>query len=89
MTIGDQLEIKTLPVYKCQIKDLDGRFMSFHAIGLPRITGEMFCPLTRVQLKELFPKTKDIKSLAVRDPVDFLIGLNKAGILPVRGVKAR
>ena len=89
MTIGDQLEEKTLPVYKCRIKDLKGRILVFHAVALSRITGDMFCPLTGVQLRELFPSVRDIESLGVKDPVDYLIGLDEAGLQPVRGKKAK
>ena len=50
MTVGDQLEVRTLPVYRCKIKDLKGKILSFFAMALPRITGDMFCPLTGTQL---------------------------------------
>ena len=34
MTIGDNLEEKTLPVYRCKIKDLKGRTFVIHAVAL-------------------------------------------------------
>ena len=83
MTVGDQLEVKTLPVYKCKIKDLKGKILSFFAMPLPRITGDMFCPLTGIQLRELFPRMKDVETLGVQDPVDYMIGLDKAGLQQV------
>ena len=67
MMIGDYLEEKTLPVYRCKIKDLKGRILTFFAVALSRITCDMFCPLTGVQLKHLFPKVKDIESMCVTD----------------------
>ena len=76
MTIGDHLEERTLPVYKCKIRDLKGRFLTFFSVALSRITGEMFCPLTGAQLHDLFPKVKDIESMSVKDPVDYLVGLD-------------
>ena len=83
MTIGDHLEERTLPVYKCKIQDLKGRILTFFAVALSRITGEMFCPLTGVQLQDLFPKVKDIESMSVKDPVDYLVGLDEAGLQPI------
>ena len=65
MTVGDQLEERTLPVYKCHIKDLHGKFLEFFTMVLPRITGDMFCPLTGVQLKELFPRVQGVENLGV------------------------
>ena len=50
MTIGDQLEERILPVYKCRIIDLRGKILTFHAVALSRITGDMYCPLTGDQL---------------------------------------
>ena len=52
----------------------------FHAVALSKITGDMFCPLTGAQLKELFPTVDDIESLSINDPVDYLIGLDEAGL---------
>ena len=88
MTIGDHLEEKTLPVYRCKIKDLKGRTFVIHAVALSRITGYMFCPLTGAQLKDLFPTVRDIESMSVKDPVDYLIGLDEAGLQPVRMQKS-
>ena len=50
MTVGNQVERKVLPVYRCQIKDLHDRILTFFALALPKITGEMYCPLTGEQL---------------------------------------
>merc|ERR1712030_142381 len=86
--IGDNLEEKTLPVYRCKIKDLTGRIFVFHAVALSKITGDMFCPLTGTQLKELFPTVGDIESLSVNNPVDYLIGLDEAGLQPTRKQKS-
>ena len=49
----------------------------------------MFCPLTVAQLKDLFPKVRDIESMSVTDPVDYLVGLDEAGLQPICGHKAR
>ena len=51
--------------------------------------GDMFCPLTGVQLKDLFPKVKDIASMSITDPVDYLVGLDEAGLQPICGHKAK
>merc|ERR1712030_118002 len=84
MTIGDNLEEKTLPVYRCKIKDLTGKTFVFHAVALSKIMGDMFCPLTGAQLKDLFPTVGDIESMSVNDTVDYLIGLDEAGLQPTR-----
>ena len=89
MTVGDHLEENIFPVYRCQIKDLKGKLLTFFAVALSRITGDMFCPLTRVQLKHLFPKVKEIENMCVTDPVDYLIGSDEAGLQPIRGHKAK
>ena len=89
MTMGNHLEENTFPVYKCRIKDLKGRILTFFAVALSRITGDMFCPLTGVQLKHLFPKVSGIESMCVKDPVDYLIGLDEAGLQPSCDHKAK
>ena len=53
-------------------------------MGLERIIGEMFCPLTGKQLKELFPGSLGVEDLGVRDPVDFMIGLDQSEWQPER-----
>ena len=77
------VETRTLPVYECRIKNLKGETNVFHAMGLERITGDMFCPLSGLQLKELFPDCPSIESLAVRQPVDYMIGLDQSSWQPV------
>ena len=89
MTIGDHLEERTLPVYRCKIKDLKGRILMFFAVALSWITGDMFCPLTGVQLKYLFPKVKEIESMCVTDPVDYLVGLDKQDCSQFTDVRLR
>ena len=89
MTVGDHLEENIFPVYRCQIKDLKGKLLTFFAVVLSRITGDMFCPLTRVQLKHLFPKVKEIENMCITDPVDYLIGSDEAGSQPIREHKAK
>ena len=88
MTIGDHLEENTFPVYRCKIKDLKGKILTFFAVALSRITGDMFCPLTGAMLKDLIPMVGDIESMSVKDPVDYLIGLDEAGLQPIRKQKS-
>ena len=49
--------------------------------------GEMYCPLTGKQLRELFPTVKGAESLDMRDTVDFMIGMDQPGLQPVRKTK--
>ena len=49
-TVGNQVQRKVLPVYRFQIKDWRGQILTFFALALPKITGEMYCLLTGKQL---------------------------------------
>ena len=81
--VGGQIETRSLPVYECRVKNLKGETKVFHAMGLERITGDMSCPLSGAQLRELFPGHEDVGSLAVsRRPVDFMIGMDQSSWLP-------
>ena len=75
-------------MYRCKIKDLKGKILSFFAIAVPRIMGDMFCPFTGIQLRELFPRVMDVETLGVQDPVDYMIGLDEAGLQLVRRQKS-
>ena len=83
-TVGGRKETKTLPVYECRIRDLKGETKVFHAMGLERITGEMFCPLSGIQLSKMFPDTYGAEHLGVRAAVDYMIGLDRSEWQPQR-----
>ena len=86
--VGGRVETKTLPVYECRIRNLAGVTKVFHAMGLERITGEMFCPLSGIQLSEMFPLTHGAENHGVRDPVDYMVGLDQSDWQPQRIIKA-
>ena len=88
LTVGANEEKKMFRVYYCTIRDLTGKVKHFHAKGLERIIGKIFCPLSGKQLKELFPDTFDAASIGVQRPVDFMIGLDQSEWQPERCHKA-
>ena len=70
-------------MYECWVKNLKGETKVFHAMGLERITGDMSCPLSGAQLRDLFPGHEDVESLTVsRRPVDYMIGMDQSLSLP-------
>ena len=74
-TVGGEIRRTKGPIYKCQIRDLVGRVRHFFAFRLKEITGKMFCPLSGEQLTQLFPESPGVERLAVKQRVDFIIGL--------------
>ena len=58
-------------------------------MGLESITGDMVCPLSDEQLRELFPGQHNMESLAVRRrPVDYMIGMDQSSWLPEKYSKS-
>ena len=88
-TIGDRSEESVLPVYKCKIKNLKGKILTFFTVALPQITGNITCPPAETQLQHLFPEVEGVESLRVQDPVDYLIGSEEIGSQPIRERKAK
>ena len=76
--VGGRIETKTLPVYECRIRNLAGETKVFHAMGLEKIMGEMFCPLSGLQLSKMFPDTYGAEHLGVRAPVGYMVGLDRS-----------
>ena len=53
--VSGHIITKTLPVFKCWIKDMEGEFHMFFVMGVPDVVGDMGCPLNELQLALLFP----------------------------------
>ena len=88
---GDVKEIDGV-VYRCRIKDLDGREHEFLAHGLDEVTGRLSHPMTTRQVGELFPHLKserERRRLIGSTEVDYLIGLGKASWQPQKVTKAQ
>ena len=88
---GDTKQIDGI-VYKCKIKDLDGKIHEFIAHGLDDVTGTLGQPLSMMQIRNLFPHIKSEKEqrmLVGATKVDYLIGLSKASWQPQMVTKAR
>ena len=70
---------KTLLVFKCWIKDMEGDFHMFFAMGVPDVVGDMGCSLNELQLALLFPDRVGVERLRVYNrKVDYLIGIEHA-----------
>jgi hypothetical protein len=88
---GDQKEIDGM-VYRCRIKDLDGKVHEFQAHGMDQVTGDLGHPLNLQQVKQLFPHIRseqEGRRLINNSEVDYLIGLGVAGLQPTRTVKTK
>ena len=70
---------KIVSVFQCRLMDEDGDLNFFFAVGVDEIVKEIGCDLNSLQLKLLFPETKDVSRMRVTGrQVDYLVGMEHA-----------
>ena len=91
-TLGGDVKEMEGELYRCKIKDLDGKLHEFVAHGMERITGSLGKPLNMLLVQKLFPHIKSEKEkrmLMGTQEVDYLLGLGNASWQPEKVAKAK